>query len=125
MSVFDEPVTPSYVPPPEAYEQVSFWRVFCGAGCGSYLAGEPGAWTLSQGPGDGARFASEGEAWQAANGAGWAGVVPEHAPHTHGPYGPHLHRFRCSGNGASDCDLARSYKEATVCPPCRAKGWRP
>ncbi len=115
-----------YVFLPKAYEHVSYWLVFCGAGCGAWLSGEPDAWSSTTVRRYAARFRDESRAWQAAMGAGWANVpLPGHDPHTHGPYGPGRHTFRCTGGGAGDCDEVRSYKEATVCPACRDGGWFP
>jgi len=116
----------SYVFPPRAYEHVSYWVVFCGAGCGAWLSGEEGAWSSTKHRKYAAPFADEAKAWQAAVAAGWANVpLPGHDPHKHGPYGPGQHWFRCNNSGAGDCDEVRSYKDATVCPACRDGGWFP
>ena len=110
---------PAYVRPPKAYEHVSYWLVFCGAGCGAWLSGEPAAWTSTTERKCAARFPGQDRAWQAAMAAGWANVpLPGHDPHRYGAWS-------CTGSGANDCPDVRSYKDATVCPACRAGGWFP
>jgi len=111
--------TATYTPPPQAYECVSYWLVFCGAGCGAWLSGGTQAWTSSTDRKDAAPFANQDKAWQAAMAAGWANVpLPNHDPHQ-------INRWTCDGSGVGDCSEVRAYKDATVCPACRAGGWMP
>jgi hypothetical protein len=107
-------------------EHTSYWRVYCEADCGFYLAGGAGSWCSTPHQRHAARFPDEDKAWQAAMAAGWANVLlPGHDPHRHGPYGPGRHMFYCNQGGAGDCQEVRFYKEATVCRACRDGGWRP
>ena len=116
----------TYTHPPQAYEHVSYWLVFCGARCGAWLSGKPEAWSSTKDRKCAAPFANQDKAWQAALTAGWANIpLPGHDPHQHGPYGPDEHWFRCDNSGAGDCDKARAYKAATMCPTCREGGWLP
>ena len=125
-STDEETAAPPYTYPQEAYEHISYWLVFCGAGCGSWLSGSPNAWSSTRDKRRAARHDTKNQAWQGAMAAGWANTpLPDHAPHEHGPYGPDGHWFQCVNTGAGDCGAARSYRDATVCPECRRKGWRP
>lgn len=116
----------TYVSPPRAYEQVSYWLVFCGAGCGAWLSGEPDAWSSTPERRYAAPFPNQDKAWQAAMAARWADVpLPSHDPHQRGPFGPGQRMWQCRGDGVGDCEEVRSYKDATVCPACRDGGWFP
>jgi hypothetical protein len=109
----------AYKSPPRAYEHVSYWLVFCGAGCGAWLSGQANDWSSSKDRVYAAPFADQDKAWQAAMAAGWVNVpLPDHEPHP-------ISWWQCNGNGTGDCSKVRSYKNATVCPACRASGWMP
>ncbi|MFE0472586.1 hypothetical protein ACFW2V_13325 [Streptomyces sp. NPDC058947] len=110
----------------KGYEKVAFWRVYCSADCGHYLAGDGASWVYTTVPERAAAFPDADKAWQAARTAEWADVpLPDHDAHEHGPYGPGQYVFRCDQSGAGDCAEVRAYKDATVCPECRRGGWRP
>jgi hypothetical protein len=117
--MLEDAVKSTYTPPPAAYEHVSYWLVFCGAGCGAWLSGKPGAWSSTADRRNAAPFPNQDKAWQAATAASWVNVpLPHHTPHP-------VNWWQCDGSGVGDCAEVRSYKNATVCPACREGGWRP
>jgi hypothetical protein len=110
----------------KGYERISYWRVYCSADCGHYLAGSGDSWVYTTVAERAAAFPDADKAWQGAMAAGWANApLPDHDAHEHGPYGPMQRMFYCDQNGAGDCAEVRAYKDATVCPECRRAGWRP
>lgn len=110
----------------DGYEQVSYWRVSCSAGCGAYLAGGTDGWFSTPERRYAARFPDQDRAWQGAVSAQWANTpLPGHDAHEHGPYGDGGVMFFCDQRGAGDCQEVRDYRSAIVCSTCRAAGWFP
>jgi hypothetical protein len=110
----------------KGYERISYWRVYCSADCGHYLAGSGDSWVYTTVAERASTFPDGDKAWEAAMAAGWANVpLPDHDAHEHGPYGPMQRMFACMQDGVGDCAEVRAYKSATVCPECRRAGWRP
>jgi hypothetical protein len=97
--------------------------VRCINDCGGYLAVRGGQFVRTEGQEAATRFVSDTKGWQASMEAAWGNVPPpDHTPHDQ-PFGPNG-TMRCDGGGVGDCAEARAYRNAIVCPPCRATGWR-
>jgi hypothetical protein len=54
----------------KGYERISYWRVYCSADCGHYLAGSGDSWVYTTVAERAAAFPDADKAWQGAMAAG-------------------------------------------------------